>query len=565
MSAELINIAKPDPVIARVSGLSISSESRFLVRDVSFEIRAGECVALVGESGSGKTLTTRSLLGLVPSGLSVEADELVLDGRDVRAFSPAEWRQLRGSSVGLVSQDALVSLDPLRRIGHEVAESLIVHRRNRVHAKNRRGGLSEERRVRVTGSQIRSRVLDTLTAVHMPDPQARWRSYPHELSGGLRQRALIAQGIVGSPSLLIADEPTTALDSTLQARILDLLRELKESGMAVLLVSHDLGMVAQIADRVLVMRRVPESGTISIVERGTPQQIMLAPRHEYTRHLVGALPTGSAPTETFGPTDTVTSDTPCLEVRNLHKDYRLPLGERVTAVSDVSFSLYPGTTLGIVGESGSGKSTVARIVMGLEKPDSGVVLLDGEEWSGLPERRRRPRRSRIQLIHQDPYSALNPRRTVRQSVAEALVKEPREGAERRVKYFLAQVGLAEDVASRFPAELSGGQRQRVAIARALAAEPMMLVCDEAVSALDVSIRAEILQLLRGIQQDTGLSLLFISHDLAVVREMSHELIVMSRGKIVESGPTESVLAQPATNFTRELIVHSTSLHAASDL
>ncbi len=529
-------------IVAEIRGLTISGPAdsalrRTLVDNVSLTVAAGECVALVGESGSGKTLVTRSLVGLIPGELRVEmpsaGQDLLLGGESVKGLTEKQWREIRGNRVGLVSQDALLSLDPLRRIGKEVEESLVVH--------GARGGASLNR------TERRALALKTLRDVRMPDPEIRRRAYPHELSGGLRQRALIAQAIVGGPSLLIADEPTTALDSTVQAHILDLLLELKAQGMGILLVSHDLGLVQRIADRALVMR----AGVV--VEEGRPRDLVRDPQHEYTRMLVAAIPSSKAPAMPVVPASLAESR---LTAVGLTKSYR---GAGVPAVDDVSFTLEPGTTLGVVGESGSGKSTIARLVMGIEAPDSGEVRLDGQPWSGVPERRRRARRRSIQLIHQDPYSALNPRVTVGRSVAEALAHLPAVARRGRVSELFGRVGLDLELARQRPGQLSGGQRQRVAIARALAAEPDVLVCDEAVSALDVSVQADILTLLHGIQQGTGLAMLFISHDLAVVREMSHRILVMEGGRVVEEGETEQVLTQPRTAFTRELVAHSTSL------
>ncbi|MFC4225194.1 dipeptide ABC transporter ATP-binding protein [Lysinibacter cavernae] len=514
-------------VVAELVNLRIASTERMLVDGVSLTVRAGECVAIVGESGSGKTLVTRSLIGLVSPELRVEADVLDLCGEDVRGLGEAGWRERRGVSVGLVSQDALLSLDPLQRIGNAVAEPLKV----------RGVGNRRDRRDRVTG---------LLERVKLPRIDSIGRAYPHELSGGLRQRALIAQGIAAGPRLLIADEPTTALDSTVQRHIVGLLRELTDDGMGLLLVSHDLGMVRDIADTVLVML----DGVV--VERGTPDEILRAPQHPYTRRLVAAIPHGTAPVST------AISRT-VLSAAGLRKSFHSPDGSVLDALKDASFSLGERETLGIVGESGSGKSTIARIVMCLERADAGSVLLNDEPWTALSERRRRPMRGHIQLVHQDPYSALNPARSVGASIAEALPHLQGAALRQRVDALLAKVGLEASLGGRLPKELSGGQRQRVAIARALAPEPAVLVCDEVVSALDVSVQADIIALLKQLQAEDGLSLMFISHDLAVVRELSHNLLVMRDGEIVEQGPTERVLAEPRHPFTRELIASSTSL------
>ncbi|GAA3584241.1 ABC transporter ATP-binding protein [Klugiella xanthotipulae] len=519
-------------LVARVRGLRIRSQHAEIIRGVSFDVAPGRCVAIVGESGSGKTQITRSLIGLSGAGLSVEADELMLGGRDIRRLGEEEWRRLRGRSVGLVSQDALLSLDPLRRAHKEVAEPLVVH-------PVARGDVS-----------IVRAVDDLLRRVHLPDPAIQGHAYPHQLSGGMRQRVLIAQGIAAAPRLLIADEPTTALDSTVQTHILALLRELVEGGMGLLLVSHNLGLVRHIADDLLVLH----AG--EVVERGHPAVLLAKPQHPHTRQLVAAIPRASAPVLT----ETVAE--PRLIVDGVSKTYQRGGAEPVHAVRRVSCVVHPGTTLGVVGESGSGKSTLSRLIMGVEPPDQGTVTCDGTLWSGISERHRQKLRGRIQLIHQDPYSALNPERTVGWSVSEAL-RIPRRERSVRVAELMTRVGLDPGLARHRPGELSGGQRQRVAIARALATDPSILVCDEAVSALDMSVQADIVALLRSLQAVSGLAIVFISHDLNVVREMSHRLIVMHRGEVVEEGLTETVLGHPRHPFTRELLASAAHLADAA--
>lgn len=506
------------------------------VNDVSFHIDAGECLALVGESGSGKTLTALSLLGLVPPEATVQVGTRVVSGVNTEGFTEAKWRALRGNRVGLVSQDALVSLDPLREIGAEVGEVL------------------ELSRPRLPRKVIAQRVLKALELAGVPEPDFRKRQYPHELSGGLRQRALIASAIAGQPEVLIADEPTTALDSITQARVFDLLAALKESGLSLLLVSHDLGLVRQLADRIAVMREG------RILECAPTAELLEAPQHPYTRELLEAVATRRPASGARSP---LAEGLPALSCRGLHRSYPDSEGGSVGALRDVSFSVRPGTTMGIVGESGSGKSTLARILMALEESDSGVVELAGEPWSLAPERSRRPRRGDIQLIEQNPYDALNPRWSVGRILQEAVNLDsslgPASMRRARVAELLDQVGLSMQMLGRRAHQLSGGQRQRVVIARALARRPSVLVCDEPVSALDASVRAQILALLHSLQRSLGLTVVLISHDLGIIAQYSDEVLVMREGRVIESGPRETVLNHPVHPFTQELLAASKAL------
>ncbi|GGN69080.1 ABC transporter ATP-binding protein [Actinoplanes lobatus] len=490
------------------------------VRGVSFDVEEGECLALVGESGSGKSVTARSLVGLAGPAARVEADTFVVDGRDVRGFAAREWRRLRGRFAGLILQDALVSLDPLRTVGAEITEVLRTH------------GIGDRR-------DRPDRVRQLLTDVHVPEPDRRARQYPHQLSGGLRQRALIASAIAGGPKLLIADEPTTALDATVQAQILKLLAERRASGETLLLISHDLAVVSQLADRVLVMKdgRIVESGpTRTLLERAG---------HAYTKELISAA-SGRRRAATTAPGQVV------VEATALRKVY----GDRAV-VRDVGLTIRAGEIVGLVGESGSGKTTVAQLLFGLTEPTSGRVRFEGRDLSGVPERARRPIRRRLQLIAQDPLSAFDPRWTVRRIVGEAL---PRGADPLPV---LERVGLGADVLDRYPRQLSGGQRQRVAVARAIAPRPSLIICDEPVSALDVSVQAQVLDLIAQIREDDGTALLFISHDLGVIRDLADRVLVMHDGRVVEQGPVRAVFDHAGHEYTRALLSAVPTLEGAA--
>ena len=507
---------RPDGGI-RVSGLRIDGQSGPLVRGVDLEVRPGECVAIVGESGAGKSLTARALLGLTPRGLSTRADVLDIDGVDARDLGEPGWRRLRGARIALVSQDALVSLDPLRRVGAEVAEPVRIHEPS------------------VRGTALRERVRATLTRVALPEPEVRARQYPHELSGGLRQRALIASALAAHPAVLVADEPTTALDATVQARVLDLLRRIADEGVAVVFISHDLAAVSRVADRVVVMH----DGRV--IETGDTAAVLAAPRDPQTRALVAAV--------SHEPLDrTARSGPPLLAASGLSKSF----GERV-AVDDVSLALHRGRTLAVVGESGSGKTTLARMVVGVTSPDAGTLRFDDAPWDAA--RAAGAARRRVQLVQQNPWGALDPRWTVGRTLAEAVASAgvPRAGRRARVAGLLDEVGLDAGFAGRRPAQLSGGQRQRVAIARALAVAPDLLVLDEPVSALDASVRARILDRLRRLQADRDLAMLFVTHDLDVVAQIADDVLVMQDGRVVESGAVRCVFTEPRHPFTQELL------------
>ncbi|MFJ1996309.1 dipeptide ABC transporter ATP-binding protein [Streptomyces asiaticus] len=542
--------------LVEVDSLSVAFRGRTgavrAVEDVSFAVHPGECVAIVGESGSGKSVTARSLVGLNGREAIPAATALRVDGRDALGFSQRDWRAVRGRFAGLVLQDALVSLDPLRTVGQEAGEAI---RHHRLEPRGR----------------VRDRVLDTLRAVGMPDPERRIGAYPHELSGGLRQRALIASAIAAEPRLIIADEPTTALDVTVQRQIVQVLAERVADGSGLLLISHDLAVVADIADRVLVMERG------RVVEDGPGREVLRHPSARYTRRLLAAIPTaasrgarltGDRPATPAAATAPATvrrlpsgsGDDVVLEARSLTKTYavrgRGGKGgrQRFTALDDVSFRLHRGEALGIVGESGSGKTTCADIVLALTRPDSGEVRLHGRPWSALTERERRASRRLVQYVPQDPLSSFDPRWTVGQVLAENIHGEDSRDRRRDLAVTaLERVGLNADHLGRRPRSLSGGQRQRVAIARALMGEPEIIVCDEPVSALDVLIQAQVLDLIADLRAELGTSLLFISHDLGVVHHLTDRVLVFKDGRVVERGDVDEVFEAPSHPYTRELL------------
>ncbi len=530
-----------------VNELSVAFGTATVVDGVSFTLDRGECLALVGESGSGKSVTTRTLVGLAGFGSRVRAAQLHFDGVDLTRHGERDWRRIRGARIGFVLQDALASLDPLRPVGREIAEPLKLH-------------------TTLTREARQERVVELLRSVGVPEPEVRAAQYPHQLSGGLRQRALIASAIACGPELLLADEPTTALDATIQVQVLELLRSLKSSETGLLMVSHDLSVVARLADRVAVMK----GG--QIVETGPTEQVLHDPRHEYTKALLAAVPavhakgTRLAAVDRYGqpiqPLPRVVvreappADQPVVEVSGLRKQFPGPDGAPRTAVEEVSFSLLPGETLGIVGESGSGKTTTARMVLGLETPDAGQVRLHGADWATLDAAGRRAQRRRTQIIYQDPLSSFDPRYTIEKVLGEALKvagASSRRARHDRAVQLLELVRLDETYLRRRPLELSGGQRQRIAIARALATEPDVIVCDEPVSALDVSVQARILDLLADLQERLRVAYLFISHDLGVIYHVSDRVLVMKDGLVVESGPVREVFDQPQHEYTRELL------------
>ncbi|PWD49626.1 ABC transporter ATP-binding protein [Serinibacter arcticus] len=569
-------------VLLRVRDLEVtfSTEQGPVVaaRNVSFDVLEGQTVAIVGESGSGKTTVATAVLGLLPGNGRVTAGSVEISGRDVVGLSRAELQKMRGRVLGLVPQDPMTNLNPVATVGSQVVEAL--------------EATGTER-----GRAARDRARELLVEVGLSDADSRMGSYPHEFSGGMRQRALIAIGLAGSPQLLVADEPTSALDVTVQRVILDKLADLTTSrGTSVLLITHDLGLAAERASHLLVMYRG------ELVEHGAAREILRDPQHEYTKRLLAAAPSLAsrriqiakhsghleavtddllAPTErtdepsdvatapTTGATGGVTADpasdvdTPAPVIRAVNLRKVFPGGRRglrrrsdVVAVDDVSFAIPRGRTLGIVGESGSGKSTVAKMVLDLLPPTSGSVELDGLTVGARTQAEEVAFRRRVQPIFQDPYSSLDPLFTIARTVEEPLRAHGVGSAtvrRARVRELLDQVALPSDVMRRYPSELSGGQRQRVAIARALALNPDVVVCDEAVSALDVVVQAQILHLLAELQTELDLTYLFISHDLAVVRQIADQVVVMEHGRVVEQGSTDQVFDDPQEAYTQALL------------
>jgi peptide/nickel transport system ATP-binding protein len=506
------------------------------VDGVSFELAAGEALAIVGESGSGKSVTAQAIMGLIPSRNATITGSVRFRDRELIDASATELQKVRGAEIAMIFQDPMTSLNPVYRVGAQIVEAIRAHRSE----------VSKDEACRQT--------VELLDSVGIPEPQRRVDSYPHEFSGGMRQRAMIAMALALEPNVLIADEPTTALDVTIQAQILRLLERLsRERSLATILITHDLGVVAGVADRVLVMHEG------KIVERGNLDNIFYSPADPYTRKLLGAvLRLDQAP-----PPRPSRDGAPLLEVTDLVKHYPVKRGllfdrevDRVRAVDSVSFSVAQGETLGLVGESGSGKSTLSRTVLQLLPPTSGSVRFEGREIAGLSRREMRPLRPAMQMIFQDPYASLNPRKRVGQIVGDPLQLQGRaSGAELRnqVQELLERVGLSPEHYQRYPHEFSGGQRQRVGIARALALRPKLIVADEPVSALDVSIRAQILDLLADLQDEFGLTYVFVAHDIGVVRHVSDRIAVMHNGRIVEQGPADRVCEWPSDPYTRTLL------------
>ncbi|WP_025123042.1 MULTISPECIES: ABC transporter ATP-binding protein [unclassified Serratia (in: enterobacteria)] len=506
------------------------SSSQRVVHNVSFSIQPGEVVALVGESGSGKTTTAQAIIGLLAENGHLEQGAIRLNGTDIAHWSTRQLDAVRGAQISLIPQDPASSLNPVKTIGEQVAEIINIHQR-------------------LPRKLVRQRVVELLARVGLTHPELRVRQYPHELSGGMKQRVLIAIAIALRPALIIADEPTSALDVTVQKRILDLNDELRqEFGTAVLFVTHDLGVAAERADRLLVFRQ----GRVQ--EQGATAEVLQAPAHEYTRRLFADVPSLAF----AAPPTIVRQAEPAIVVNQLVKDFRFAGrgGQVFRALDQVSFSVQRGTTHALVGESGSGKTTLARCLLGFQRPDAGQIIIDGVDFTRLKGEALRQFRRRIQLVYQNPFASLDPAQTLYQAIEEPLLNfEPVAKAERyrRVRELFERVALPAELLTRKPRELSGGQRQRVAIARALILQPRVLVLDEATSALDVTVQAQILRLLEQLQRELGLTYLFISHDLATVRQISHSVSVLCRGQQVDTGTTAEVFALPGSDYTRQLI------------
>jgi peptide/nickel transport system ATP-binding protein len=504
------------------------------VEGVSFTLDAGEILCIVGESGSGKSVSASAIMGLLPPALKVVGGSIRFEDRDVLELKPADMRRLRGSRIGMIFQEPMTALNPLMRVGDQIAEVLQVHG--------------------VAGSAQRVQAL--IEAVHLPDPDRIARSYPHLLSGGQRQRVMIAMALALEPAVLIADEPTTALDVTTQMQILGLIKEIQgRRGMGVLFITHDFGVVAEIADRVAVMQHG------RIVESGPAAEVLNRPQHSYTRTLIAAVPHRARAIEAAA------TDRPVLELVGVRKSYWRSGGlfaprVKVSAVQDADIALRKGETLGLVGESGSGKSTLARCIVNLVKPEEGAIRFHDTDLRRLQRRHWKPYRKRIQMVFQDPFASLNPRRRVGEIIAEGPIAHgvSRAAARRQAGDLLALVQLDPGAADRFPHEFSGGQRQRIGIARALALEPELLIADEPVSALDVSVQAQILALLEDLRQRLGLTMLFITHDLRVAAQVCGRVAVMQRGIIVEQGETADVFDAPKHPYTKSLLASIPGRH-----
>ncbi len=504
------------------------------VRDVSFQLHEGETIALVGESGSGKSVTARTVMGLLSKRASVSPKTCIrLNGEDITKFSRAKMRKLRGDRVSMIFQEPMSSLNPVYTIGAQLTEILHLHNR-------------------IGRAEATKRATELLEEVQIPEPAARLRQYPHQLSGGQRQRVMIAMALANRPDVLIADEPTTALDVTVQAQILNLIKDLKARyGMAVVLITHDLTIVRKFAEYVYVM----QNGEVK--EHNTTEEVFDNPRHPYTQHLLASEPKGIA--------NPFPESTPVIiEGKGVRVVYTLKRGGMfrpdyfdLVAVDSLDLSLQRHETLGLVGESGSGKTTFGQALIRLVPRSTGEVYFDGEPIHEKSRKEMRPLRARMQIVFQDPFASLNPRMSIRQIIEEGLIVNGigTDGRDRleRVRQALRDSGMPDNILSRFPHEFSGGQRQRIAIARAIALEPEFILLDEPTSALDLSVQSQIIELLRKLQNEKGLSYLFISHDLKVVRALCHRVIVMQHGKVVEQGSVAEVLTNPRTDYTRRLV------------
>jgi peptide/nickel transport system ATP-binding protein len=520
--------------VLSIEGLTVAlpgwSDRKSAVDTVSLNVGTKQIVCIVGESGSGKSILGKTILGLLPKPhVRPVAGRIMFEGRDLLGLPDDEMRKLRGGRIAMIFQEPMTALSPLMKVGLQIEEVLAVH-------------------TKMTPAARKARVLDLIRDVRLPDPERMINSYPHQLSGGQRQRIVIAMALALDPALIIADEPTTALDVTTQAQILHLMKELQRThGTSILFITHDFGVVAEIADRVVVMRHG------EIIEAGTAEQVLQAPAADYTKALIAAVPgLKPRPKEEAPPQ-------PILVVHDLVKTYVSggfgAAQRQVKAVDKVSLTLGRQSSLALVGESGSGKSTLARCIIGLETPENGSIDLDGERISGLSRNQLRPYRRHMQMVFQDPFASLNPRQRVGDIIAigPMLQGVSRKHAIAEARELLSLVGLKPEAVDRYPHEFSGGQRQRIGIARALAVKPKLIVADEPVSALDVSVQKQVLELLNDLRRKFGLSMLFITHDLRVAATVCEDIAIMQRGIIVEHGPTEKIFAAPEHPYTRSLL------------
>ncbi|MTJ04780.1 MAG: ABC transporter ATP-binding protein [Sediminimonas qiaohouensis] len=530
------------PRVLKISKLRVCLTGRSnavpVLDGIDLEIRAGETHCLVGESGSGKSVTSLAAMGLLPKdALEIQGGLIDLEGFEITNASPSEMRELRARRIAMIFQEPMTALNPVLRVGEQIEEVLNMH-------------------TDLSQAEAKKRTLDMMEQVHLPDVNRIYQAFPHQLSGGQRQRIMIAMALILDPDLLIADEPTTALDVTTQLQILKLIAEMQERrGTAVLFITHDMGVVAEIADTVSVMQQG------RIVERARIRDLLTDPKEDYTRKLLTAVPS-LAPRGARG----VSEKRDVITVEGLDMTYGssgfFRKSEGVNAARDVNFSISPGRTLGIVGESGSGKSTVARCIMRLIDPTAGKVTVAGTEIAQLSRRQLQPYRKHLQIVFQDPYRSLNPRWTVARSLCEGPINfgTPRNEAMEKAAELMELVDLPRDALDRYPHQFSGGQRQRIAIARAVAMEPDLLVADEAVSALDVSVQAQVLNLLDDIQKKLGVAMLFITHDLRVAAQICDDVLVMQKGLVVEQGPAGEVLSNPRHDYTRNLIEAAPGRH-----
>ena len=520
--------------LLEIKGLTVTlpskSDRKYAISDVSISVEKNEILCVVGESGSGKSVTAFTLMGIHDKrALTISKGEILFDGYDLTKIGEDQFRKFRGKKMAMIFQEPMTALNPVMKVGEQITEILEIH-------------------TDLGPSKRKSKAIEAMENVKLPDPEKIFHSYPHELSGGQRQRIMIAMALVLEPDLLIADEPTTALDVTTQATILELIKEIQvRRGMGVLFITHDFGVVADIADRVVVMQHG------IVVEQDRVNQILAHPQHEYTKMLIGSVPSMVPPQKKSIDVQAV------LELTEINKSFgksSLFRKDRiVNAANKVSLKVAPGETLGIVGESGSGKSTVARCAIRLIEPDSGSILVKDIDIAKLRESGLRYLRREIQIVFQDPYRSLNPRRTVGQSIVEGPMNfgQTEEAAVRKAKELMEIVGLKPDTFNRFPHQFSGGQRQRICIARALAMEPSILIADEAVSALDVSVQAQVLELLENIKKQFSLAVLFITHDLRVAAQICDNIVVMKKGEVVEFGSTHEIYTQPKHIYTQALL------------